>query len=44
VSLGYAGRFANIGPHDGIEPLRRMCKWIVEEEYRPETVALASRS
>jgi hypothetical protein len=44
VSLGYAGRFANIGPHDGIEPLRRMCKWIVEEEYRPEAVALASRS
>lgn len=44
VSLGYAGRFANIGPHDGIEPLRRMCKWIVEEDYRPETVALASRS
>jgi hypothetical protein len=44
VSLGYAGRFANIGPHDGIEPLRRMCKWIVEEEYRPDTVALASRS
>jgi len=42
VSLGYAGRFANIGPHDGIEPLRRMCKWIVDEEYRPESVALAS--
>jgi hypothetical protein len=44
VSLGYAGRFANIGPHDGIEPLRRMCKWIVEEEYDPEQVTLASRS
>jgi hypothetical protein len=44
VSLGYAGRFANIGPHDGIEPLRRMCKWVVEEEYRPELVALASRT
>jgi hypothetical protein len=43
VSLGYAGRFANIGPHDGIEPLRRMCKWVVEEEYQPESVALASR-
>ena len=44
VSLGYAGRFANVGPHDGIEPLRRMCKWIVDEEYRPEAVALASVS
>jgi hypothetical protein len=44
VSLGYAGRFANIGPHDGIEPLRRMCKWVVEEEYRPESVVLASRT
>ncbi len=44
VSLGYAGRFANIGPHDGIEPLRRMCKWIVEEEYDPEKVPLASRA
>jgi hypothetical protein len=44
VSLGYAGRFANIGPHDGIEPLRRMCKWIVDEEYRPEAVTLASRT
>jgi hypothetical protein len=44
VSLGYAGRFANIGPHDGIEPLRRMCKWIVEEEYDPALTALASKS
>jgi hypothetical protein len=44
VSLGYAGRFANIGPHDGIEPLRRMCKWIVEEEYAPEQVPLASKT
>jgi hypothetical protein len=41
VSLGYAGIFANVGPHDGIEPLRRMCKWIVDEEYLPETVPLA---
>jgi hypothetical protein len=44
VSLGYAGRFANIGPHDGIEPLRRMCKWIVEEEYDPAMVPLASKT
>ena len=44
VSLGYAGRFANIGPHDGIEPLRRMCKWIVEEEYQPDKVPLVSRA
>jgi hypothetical protein len=42
VSLGYAGHFANIGPHDGIEPLRRMCKWIVDEQYEPDTVPLAT--
>lgn len=31
VTLGYAGRAAQAGPHDGIEPLRRMCKWITDE-------------
>jgi hypothetical protein len=44
VSLGYSGRFANIGPHDGIEPLRRMCKWIVEEEYDPAITPIASKT
>ena len=23
------------GPQDGIEPLRRICKWILEEEADP---------
>jgi hypothetical protein len=41
VSLGYAtGRWANVGPHDGIEPLRRMCKWVVDEEYERAAVPL----
>jgi hypothetical protein len=44
VSLGYAGVFASIGPHDGIEPLRRMCKWIVDEHYTPDRVPLASNA
>jgi hypothetical protein len=42
VSLGYAGRFTNAGAHDGIEPLRRMCKWILDEEYDSAVVKLAS--
>jgi hypothetical protein len=25
-------------PQDGIEPIRRMCKWIVEEECVPQAV------
>jgi hypothetical protein len=44
VSLGYAGMFASIGPHDGIEPLRRMCRWIVDEQYDPRQVPLASEA
>jgi hypothetical protein len=43
VSLGYAGTFAHVGPHDGLEILRRMCKWIIEEEYDALVVKLASR-
>jgi hypothetical protein len=32
VSLGYAFNGPGpVGPHDGIEPLRRMCKWILRE-------------
>jgi hypothetical protein len=42
VSLGYAGRFTNAGPHDGMEVLRRMCKWILDEQYDPASVPLAS--
>jgi hypothetical protein len=44
VSLGYAARMSYAGPHDGIEPLRRMCKWIIEEEYDASEVPLASKS
>jgi hypothetical protein len=43
VSLGYAARMSYAGPHDGIEPLRRMCKWIIEEEYDPRETPLASK-
>jgi hypothetical protein len=31
TSLGYACSVAIAMPQDGIEPIRRMCKWIVEE-------------
>jgi hypothetical protein len=31
VSLGYAANRVVAGPQDGIEPLRRMCKWILHE-------------
>jgi hypothetical protein len=35
VSLGYATRRVIAGPSDGIEPARRMCKWVLQEEYDP---------
>ena len=36
VSLGYAFNGPGlVGPQDGIEPLRRMCKWIVSEQPLP---------
>ena len=44
VSLGYAARMSYAGPHDGIEPLRRMCKWIIEEAYDPIETPLPSKS
>lgn len=44
VSLGYAARMSYAGPHDGLEPLRRMCKWIIQEEYDPAATPLASKS
>ncbi len=38
TSLGYACHVTTNMPQDGIEPLRRMCKWIVDEECDPEKV------
>ena len=35
VSLGYATRRVVAGPSDGLEPARRMCKWILQERYDP---------
>ena len=36
VSLGYAFNGPGlVGPQDGIEPLRRMCKWIISEQPLP---------
>lgn len=39
TSLGYACHVTSAAPQDAIEPLRRMCKWIVEEECDPNAVA-----
>ena len=38
TSLGYACHVTTAMPQDAIEPLRRMCKWIVDEECDPEKV------
>jgi hypothetical protein len=38
TSLGYACHVNPAMPQDAIEPLRRMCKWIVDEECDPERV------
>lgn len=38
TSLGYMLKAAMAGPHDGIEPVRRMCKWIVDETSDPAAV------
>ena len=38
TSLGYACSVAIASPQDAVEPIRRMCKWIVEEECDPEVV------
>ena len=46
VSLGYAsnsGVMALAGPQDAIEPLRRMCRWIIDETSDPERQPLAAR-
>jgi hypothetical protein len=38
TTLGYACSVAIAMPQDAIEPIRRMCKWIVDEECDPEAV------
>ena len=38
VSLGYATRSSGVGPQDGIEPMRRMGKWIIDENSDPAKV------
>lgn len=38
TSLGYACHVAVATPQDAIEPLRRMCKWIMEECCDPDVV------
>jgi hypothetical protein len=38
TSLGYACNIAIAAPQDAIEPVRRMCKWIVEETCDPAKV------
>jgi hypothetical protein len=38
TSLGYACHVTSAMPQDAIEPVRRMCKWIVDEECDPEKV------
>jgi hypothetical protein len=38
TSLGYACNVAVASPQDAMEPIRRMCKWIVDEECDPQTV------
>lgn len=38
TSLGYACSVAIAMPQDAIEPIRRMCKWIVDEECDPDSV------
>jgi len=44
VSLGYACKAAMAGPHDGMEPLRRMCKWVTDESSDPSVVPLLSQA
>ncbi|MFT5694811.1 MAG: hypothetical protein ACI9QQ_000786 [Myxococcota bacterium] len=38
TSLGYACHVSTAMPQDAIEPVRRMCKWVVEETCDPEKV------
>jgi hypothetical protein len=43
TSLGYMQKAAMAGPHDGIEPVRRMCKWIIDESNDPSRVTLIGK-
>ena len=38
VSLGYASVASGVGPQDGIELVRRMGKWIINEVATPDVV------
>lgn len=38
TSLGYACNVAVAAPQDAIEPIRRMCKWVVDEECDADVV------
>jgi hypothetical protein len=38
TSLGYAASINFTIPQDAMEPVRRMCKWIVDEECEPDRV------
>lgn len=38
TSLGYASSVSVAMPQDALEPIRRMCKWIVDEQCDPERV------
>jgi hypothetical protein len=38
TSLGYAASVNFTIPQDAMEPVRRMCKWIVDEECEPDQV------
>jgi Acyl-CoA reductase (LuxC) len=38
TSLGYAAVPTLAGPWDAIEPMRRMCKWIIDETCDPKVV------
>ena len=38
VSLGYALSSGFAGPQDGIEPVRRLCRWVVHEQCEPTVV------
>lgn len=38
TSLGYACNVSIATPQDAMEPMRRMCKWVVDEECDPDRV------
>jgi Acyl-CoA reductase (LuxC) len=44
VSLGYATQITSPRLQDGIEPLRRMCKWVTDETWNSEQIPMPSRT